>query len=59
MRACMRTHQSLYERHFGGPPISVNTVAFLSHGAASGDTGTKREFFYSLVRHHQEMRAHE
>src|SRR4030067_450904 len=40
MRACIRTHQSLYERHFGVTLSAANTGAFLSHCAASGATGS-------------------
>lgn len=45
MRACTKTHQSLYERHSGGTLIFVNAVAFSSYCAVSGDTGSEKRVF--------------
>ena len=55
MRACTRTHQSLYERHSGGTLIFVNAVAFHRTVRLLATLGPKREFFYSLVRRVNEM----
>lgn len=42
MRNYIRTRQSLYERPFAVALSAANTRAFLSHCAASGDTGSEK-----------------
>ena len=45
MCAYIKTHQSLYEGHFGVRLMFVNTATSSSHCATSGDAGSEKWVF--------------